>query len=117
LIFGSLLITCNHFIDFFIVLTGLSLCLYVLIAQPKHLFAIEAATKYYGLGLASVALTLFGILLLYAEYGSLLFSDICWTGNIVSKTNQRFGSGLEVSGLVLLLVGIFFKLSAFPAFL
>lgn len=64
LFFGCLFMSATHFIEVLVILTAFSVCSYILITQPKTLSAVEAGTKYFSLGLASVAFVFLGILLI-----------------------------------------------------
>lgn len=104
-----------HFLTFFLGMEILSVSLYGMIAYTVHnraaaKFPLEASVKYLVMSGASSGFMLFGIALLYAQTGSLAFSEL---PALIAD------SGLEndpvmILGLMLLLAGIAFKLSLVP---
>jgi NADH-quinone oxidoreductase subunit N len=85
----------------------MSLCLYALIAvRREDRKGAEAALKYFLPGSVALASMLFGIGLIYAGTGSL---DIMST--------MKGGSTTGLAGLVLVLVGLAFKMSLAPLYL
>jgi NADH-quinone oxidoreductase subunit N len=98
-----------HVAAFFLGLEILSVSLYALIAYPRHApKTIEAGVKYLILAGASSAFILFGMALIYAASGALAFADIA-TRLAVAPTDA-----LLVGGVLLLLVGVGFKLALVP---
>lgn len=99
----------SHFASFFLGYETLSVSLFGLIGYTrKYKPSIEAAIKYLILAATSSAFMLFGIALLYSEYGALGFRQLI--------TNIH-AAGLSVTtyfGLGLLFVGIGFKLAVAP---
>jgi NADH-quinone oxidoreductase subunit N len=107
---GMLLLTsANNLISLYLALELQSLALYVLAAfRRDSVLSAEAGLKYFVLGALSSGLLLYGCSLVYGFTGSLSFDAIA----AVLQNNQR-SIGL-IFGLVFLLTGIAFKLSAVP---
>ncbi len=106
------MVSSNHFVSAFLGLETLSISLYAMIAYPLHSkdavkFPLEAAVKYLVLSAVSSAFILFGIALLYAQTGTLQFSDL-------SLASSGVTDGFFVTTLVLLFAGVGFKLSLAP---
>lgn len=95
----------------FVALEVLSLPLYLLsgMGRRRRLLSQEASMKYFLLGAFVSAVMLFGIGLLYGYAGSLRYSDIA-----AATTTPNGLEGLLVTGAVLLLAGLFFKVGAVP---
>ena len=95
----------------FVALEVLSLPLYLLsgLARRRRLLSQEASLKYFLLGALASAFLLFGIALLYGFSGSLRLSEISDAiGTVVGFDPLLLG------GLVLVLVGLLFKIGAVP---
>jgi NADH-quinone oxidoreductase subunit N len=105
------IIASTHFISFFLSLEILSVSLYVLIAYPRsepdH---IEAGIKYLIPAATSVAFLLLGAAFIYAYCGTMSFSGISFHSANVSVTHNLF----LLAGLVLVVIGIGFKLALVP---
>ena len=95
----------------FVALEVLSMPLYVLtaLARRRRLLSQEAALKYFLLGSFSSAFFLFGAALLYGYSGSVNLSTIAASMPVVSGRE-----GLLVPGILLVLVGLLFKVGAVP---
>lgn len=96
----------NDLITVFIGLETMSVCLYVLaglVRESKQ--GVEASLKYFLLGAFSTGFLLYGIALIYGTTGSTNF-DV-----IGISTREGF---LFWTGVALLMVGFFFKISAVP---
>ena len=109
-----IMVSSNHFISAFLGLETLSISLYGMIAYPVHSkeaakFPLEASVKYLVLSAVSSAFILFGIALLYAQTGTLQFSDLTIAGG-----TQLSGDSYYVATLALLFAGVGFKLSLAP---
>jgi NADH-quinone oxidoreductase subunit N len=104
-------IASTHFISFFLSLEILSVSLYVLIAyprsEPNH---IEAGLKYLIPAATSVAFLLMGAAFIYAYSGTMSFSGIIFNPANVSVTHSPF----LLAGLVMVIIGIGFKLAIVP---
>lgn len=112
-VFGMMIfVAANDLITLFVGLEVLSLPLYVMtgLARRRRLLSQEAALKYFLLGAFSSAFFLFGAALLYGYAGS---SDLKELARAIS-TNPGGLDGLLVPGVVLVLVGLLFKVGAVP---
>jgi NADH-quinone oxidoreductase subunit N len=97
-------------ISVFIALEFLSIPAYMMAAWRKRdLKSNEAGVKYYLLGVFASAVMLYGMSLLYGATGSTKLVDI---GKVVTGKG-KFG-GIEVMGIVFVIVGFAFKVSAVP---
>jgi NADH-quinone oxidoreductase subunit N len=104
-----LLASANNLISLYMALELQSLALYVLAAfRRDSVLSAEAGLKYFVLGALSSGLLLYGCSLVYGFTGAMGFADIA----AVLQTGSR-SVGL-VFGLVFVLCGIAFKLSAVP---
>ena len=103
------MISSNDFIMLYISIELQSLALYVLVALKKSsLKASEAALKYFILGSIASAIILYGASMVYAITGETNYDTI----KVIS---QGLGKNMMFSlGIVLILSGIAFKLSAAP---
>ena len=106
-----LFVSAGDLLTLFVGLEVLSMPLYILVglARRRRLLSQEASLKYLLLGSYASAFFLFGAALLYGFSGSLYLGDIAAaTGVIVGM------EGLLLGGMVLVLVGLFFKVGAVP---
>ena len=99
------LVASSHFVSFLLALEILSISLYAMIAylQDQKL-ALEAGIKYLILASASAAFLLFGAALIYADTGTMSFSHL----------GANAPGSLLLSGIVLTITGIGFKLAVVP---
>jgi NADH-quinone oxidoreductase subunit N len=108
-----LLASSNDLLTFYIALELQSLALYVLVAINRDSEkATEAGVKYFVLGAMASGLILFGISLIYGFSGTTNLPELLTQINnadAVSKTSPAI-----IFGMVLVLAGLFFKLSAVP---
>jgi NADH-quinone oxidoreductase subunit N len=95
----------------FVALEVLSLPLYLLVgmARRRRLLSQEASMKYFLLGAYASGFLLFGAALLYGYAGSVRLADIAVAAGTVTDQEP-----LLLAGLVLVLVGLLFKVAAFP---
>lgn len=95
----------------FVALEVLSLPLYLLagMARRRRLLSQEASMKYFLLGAYAAGFFLFGAALLYGYAGSVRLADIATAAGTVGDTEP-----LLLAGLVLVLVGLLFKVGAVP---
>ena len=109
--FGSAVLVCsNHFASFFLGLQILSISLYVLIAYFRvSEISNEAGIKYLILAASSASFLLFGMALVYAQLGTMEFSQIAQRS---SAADMR--SVMLLAGLLLITVGAGFKLAVVP---
>jgi NADH-quinone oxidoreductase subunit N len=107
---GIVLVSSRHFASLFIGLEMLSIPLYGLIAYTlQQSRSLEAGIKYLVLSASASAMLLFGMALLYADTGSLSFTGI--TQNMAAAATPTM---LMVTGTVLILAALAFKLSLAP---
>jgi NADH-quinone oxidoreductase subunit N len=103
--------TANDLIVVFLALEILSIPLYVLAAyHRRRLTSQEAGIKYFVLGAFSSAIFLYGIALVYGATGTTSLTGI----DTFLRANTLFDPGTLQIGLVLLLVGLGFKVAAVP---
>ncbi|OLT23940.1 NADH-quinone oxidoreductase subunit N [Ornithinimicrobium sp. CNJ-824] len=106
-----LFVAANDLLLLFIALEVLSLPLYILVglARRRRLLSQEASLKYFLLGSFSSAFYLFGAVLLYGYAGSMRFDQIA----LAISSNVGM-DGLLVPGVLLVAVGLLFKVGAVP---
>jgi NADH-quinone oxidoreductase subunit N len=107
----SMMISANDLISLYLGLELQSLALYVMAALRRDdVRSSEAGLKYFVLGALSSGMLLYGASLIYGFTGSTAFTNIAASAQIA-------GAGQDIGliiGLVFLLVGIAFKISAVP---
>ena len=106
-----LMISANDLISLYLALELQSLALYVVAAfRRDHVQSSEAGLKYFVLGALSSGMLLYGASMIYGFAGTTGFAGI-------AKAASAAGAGqslLLIFGLVFLLVGLAFKISAVP---
>jgi len=108
---GVTMAIANDLIVVFLGLEVLSIAAYVLAAMQRHRSeSQEAGMKYFVLGALSSAFFLYGIAFVYGATGSTNLSKI---GTFLAE-NTLLDDGVLFLGLVLLLVGLAFKVAAVP---
>jgi NADH-quinone oxidoreductase subunit N len=108
---GITMAIANDLIVVFLGLEILSLAAYVLAAMQRHRTeSQEAGLKYFVLGAFSSAIFLYGIAFVYGATGSTNLSRI----SAFLSENVLVSDGVLMLGLVLLLVGLGFKIAAVP---
>jgi NADH-quinone oxidoreductase subunit N len=108
---GAMVLTAaTHFASLFLGIELLSVSLYALTAYHRHsLRSTEAGVKYLILAAASSGVLLFGMALVYAEAGSMTFTQIA------SRIGTSGTYGLPLTaGLAMILAGLGFKLAIVP---
>jgi NADH-quinone oxidoreductase subunit N len=107
---AMLLAAASSFVMFFVALETLSLGVYILTgfrrASPR---STEGAVKYFLMGAFASAILLFGIAFMYGETGASTFEGV---GKALAVTGGS--RPLVMLGMVLMLVGMTFKVSAVP---
>ena len=99
----------NHFALLFVSLELITVTFYVLTSfQRGRVTSLEAGVKYLIIGALSTAFTVYGIALIYGLSGTLDFTRLAQSAGDFSA-NKLF-----LFGLLLVLVGLGFKLAAFP---
>jgi NADH-quinone oxidoreductase subunit N len=105
----SIMVSSNTLLSLYIGIEMQSLALYVLAAFNRDsLRASEAGLKYFVLGALSSGLLLYGISMMYGFTGSLRFDTI---GQVISSGDISTGI---IAGMVFMLCGLAFKISAAP---
>ena len=108
---GMLMAAANDLIVVFLGLEILSLALYVLTALHRRRAASgEAGLKYFVLGSFSSAFLLYGIALVYGATGS---TNMATIAQFLAE-NVLVRGGVLLAGIVLILVGLGFKVAAVP---
>lgn len=110
-IFGlHLMVMAVNLLSIYVAIEMVSIASYLMVAyRSENAFSTEAGLKYVLFGAASSAIMLYGISLLYAFTGSLNL----YTGNLVGGLSVANEAAASMA-LVLVLVGIGFKLSFVP---
>ncbi len=104
-----IMVSANHLLMLYVGLELQSLSLYVLVAfRRDSLRESEAALKYFILGALASAIILYGASLVYAFTGTLAFSEIA---EKLAYGAMPLGA---IIGMVFLIAGLAFKLSAVP---
>jgi NADH-quinone oxidoreductase subunit N len=99
----------NHFALLFVSLELITITFYVLTSfQRARLTSLEAGVKYLVIGALSTAFTVFGIALVYGTSRKLDF------GGVAMAASQLRGNRIFLFGLLLVMVGLGFKIAAFP---
>ncbi len=104
----SLAVSSQHLLLLFVALELASLSLYLMVGFPRTSKAAEVSLKYFLFGGVSAAFLLFGISLIYGHSHSVSLHEI------LRGLQDGRGSLLLMAGLVMVLVGIGFKLAAAP---
>lgn len=99
----------NNFALLFVSLELITITFYVLTSfQRARLTSLEAGVKYLIIGALSTGFTVYGIALVYGISGTLDF------GQLAAVAVQFSGNKIFLFGLLLVLVGLGFKIAAFP---
>ncbi len=107
---ASILTASAHFASFFLGLEILSVSIYALAAYLRlNDRSIEAGVKYLILAALSSAFILFGMALVYAHTGILAFNRIAGPASNADLRNPLF-----LSGIILIVAGLGFKLAVVP---
>ena len=107
-----LLISSNNFLSFYVSLELQGLCLYILAAfERDNVKSSEAGIKYFVLGSFASGLLLFGISFIYGYSGNLSFDTIKNYTSLNPEGSIPLGI---IIGMVLVLIGMLFKISAAP---
>jgi NADH-quinone oxidoreductase subunit N len=99
----------NDFAMLFVSIELITITFYVLVSfQRSKLVSLEAGVKYLILGALSSAFMIFGIALIWGTTGKLNFTELA------AVASQYADSKIFTLGILLVLVGLGFKISAFP---
>jgi NADH-quinone oxidoreductase subunit N len=108
---SCVLVASSHFVSFFLGLEVLSVALYAMSAYLcNRKLPLEAGIKYLVLAAASAAFLLFGMALIYAQLGTMQFSQIA----ALLVGGVSYDKTLIYPGLALIITGIGFKLAVVP---
>jgi len=109
------LVSANNLMLLFLSLAGFSLNLYILVLYDgADAASREASLKYFYLSTLSAGMILFGILLIYTTVGDATYYAIrFYMDSGVDSPSRTVMS----AGVLFILLGFFFKLSAFPGHL
>lgn len=112
LVGAIMMIGFENLIMLFVGVEILSVAMYILTGSDKrNLRSNEAALKYFLMGAFATGIMLFGIALLYGASGSFVISDL----QSYVNAGATYGSPLLLyMGMLMLLIGILFKVSAAP---
>lgn len=113
-LFGAfLMLTYSNLVMLFIGIEILSISLYILAGSKKSSLASnEAAMKYFLMGSFATGFLLFGMTLMYGATGSFQLEGI---KNFISDPDHVASSStLLLGGILLMLIGLAFKISAAP---
>ncbi|HTP32891.1 MAG TPA: NADH-quinone oxidoreductase subunit N [Candidatus Acidoferrales bacterium] len=104
----AVLVASVHFVSFLLGLEILSVSLYAMVAYFRdRQHALEAGIKYLILASASAAFLLFGMALIYADTGTMAFSQL-------RELSPGGSSLMLLAGIALTVTGIGFKLGVVP---
>src|SRR5437899_2457469 len=99
----------NDFTMLFVSIELITVTFYVLTSfQRNRLPSLEAGIKYLILGALSTAFTVFGIALVYGMSGTMAFEELA------KRSADLAGQPIFLLGLLFVLVGLGFKIAAFP---
>jgi NADH-quinone oxidoreductase subunit N len=110
-----ILVSANNLMLLFLSLAGFSLNLYILVLYDgADAASREAALKYFYLSTLSAGMILFGILQVYVIVGDVAYHSILI--HMEGPVNA-YAWEMLTTGILFILLGFFFKLSAFPGHL
>lgn len=111
-----IMVSSQHLISFYMGLELMSFCLYILAAfHRKNASSSEAGLKYFIMGSLASGILLFGVSYIYGVVGDLSFVAIADSLFALQDAGQDVGANLPLMlGLVFVLTGVAFKLSAVP---
>jgi NADH-quinone oxidoreductase subunit N len=102
----------NDFAMLFVSIELITITFYVLVSfQRSKLASLEAGVKYLILGALSSAFMIFGIALIWGTTSELNFNKLA---AVLAKTPELETSRIFLLGVLLVLVGLGFKIAAFP---
>lgn len=110
-----ILVSANNLMLLFLSLAGFSLNLYILVLYDgADTASREASLKYFYLSTLSAGFILFGVLLVYTMVGDVTYYAVRF---YMSSPNDAHTDKVLSIGVLFILLGFFFKLSAFPGHL
>ena len=109
---GSIALSSNHFLTFFIGIELSNLSQYLLVvANRDSLHSSEAAVKFFTIGAISTALILFGISLIYGFTGTNAFNSLYY---FFETHIYNFNHAGAIVGMFFVVIGLCFKLPVAP---
>ncbi|GGG58137.1 NADH-quinone oxidoreductase subunit N [Hymenobacter glacieicola] len=112
LVGAIMMVSYNHLLMLFLGIETLSIAMYVLAGSDKrNLRSNEAALKYFLMGAFATGILLFGMALVYGATGTFVLRDISFA--VQNPANATLTPMLYI-GMLLMLIGIGFKVSAAP---
>jgi NADH-quinone oxidoreductase subunit N len=110
---GMMLLACaTELLTIFIALELMSLMVYVLVGMRRmSSFSNEASIKYFVMGGVAAAVYLYGTALIYGALNTTKLGGIL---TALAHEQSVLGNPILVAGVVLLMVGFFFKIAAAP---
>jgi NADH-quinone oxidoreductase subunit N len=99
----------NHFAMLFVSMELITVTFYVLTSfHRSRLVSLEAGIKYLILGALASAFLIYGVALVFGTANTMAFSDLA------QNTASLAGNRLFLLGLLLVVIGLAFKIAAFP---
>ena len=106
------IVSFDHLAMLFIGIEIMSICLYILAgSDKKNLHSNEASLKYFLMGAFATGLLLMGITMIYGATGSFHLDQI---SDSLANNNYMVKDPIFLIGLILMLAGLAFKVSAAP---
>ena len=108
------MVSARDFLTLYMGLEVQSIAIYILVAiNRENIKSSEAGIKYFVLGALSSGVMLYGISLIYGFSGSIFFTDLShiFANNDIYQNESYLGL---LIGLILILIGFCFKISAVP---
>lgn len=110
-----ILVSANNLMLLFLSLAGFSLNLYILVLYDgADAASREASLKYFYLSTLSAGMILFGVLLIYTTVGDVTYHAIRF---YMDSSEDMHARTVTSAAVLFILLGFFFKLSAFPGHL
>jgi proton-translocating NADH-quinone oxidoreductase chain N len=113
---GMMLVVSSHdLIAMYLAIELQSFCMYIIAALKRNSeFSTEAGLKYFILGAFSSGLLLFGCSLVYGFTGTTNYQQLFQIFSTIDKTVDIEVSNAIILGVLFILIGMLFKLSAAP---
>lgn len=107
------MVSSDDLMTLFLGFETMSLAIYVLVGWRRHqLRSNEGVLKYFFLGSLAAAIFLYGIALIYGAAGTVNLQEIA--GSLMAPASGLGLNGVFTVGVLLVLVGVAFKLAAVP---
>ncbi|UYZ57695.1 NADH-quinone oxidoreductase subunit N [Hymenobacter latericus] len=114
LVGAIMMVSYNHLLILFLGIETLSIAMYVLAGSDKsNLRSNEAALKYFLMGSFATGILLFGMALLYGATGTFALDQLGVAARALPTADPALAPMLYI-GILLMLIGIGFKISAAP---